>query len=110
MNVIDQIHVRRVINGRSYDTGTAEFVAVITCYRWGWDDFQSELTALYLSRRGQWFLAGEGGATSRWAKPCSSGNSHNPGTGIELIAPDEAQRLLEEVDGDVDKYFPVEEG
>jgi hypothetical protein len=33
-----------------------------------------------------------------------------PGSGIELINAHEAQRLLEQVNGPVEKYFEIEEG
>lgn len=104
------ISIRRVIEGRVYDTDTATHVITLVHRYNGYGDFKNEHTCLYLSKKGQWFLAGEGGACTRWCRESNCGSGTVEGEGLELISPDEAQEILEEHDGPVEFYFAVEEG
>jgi hypothetical protein len=58
---------RKVINRMVYDTNTATAVA-------SWDndlpdsDFKACSETIYRTANGRWFLHGQGGAASRWAK------------------------------------------
>ncbi|WMT89360.1 hypothetical protein [Pelagibacterium sp. H642] len=105
------LSIRWVRDGKIYDTKTAELVAIIkktSRYRWEYDD---ERTALFLTKKGQWFIAGEGGAFSRWGREPDGGGDPKPGEGLELLTEDEARELLEQIRGDiVEFYFDVEEG
>lgn len=64
--------MKKVINGKMYNTETATRIA-------SWDngiygnDFKSCEEDLYLSKKGQYFVAGSGGAMSSYAQ--SYGNS-----------------------------------
>ncbi|MGO4286471.1 hypothetical protein [Bosea sp. TAB14] len=104
------LDIRRVIEGKVFNTNTAEYVLTTVRHKLGYGDFTSELTCLYRTKKGQWFLAGKGGASTRWCRPSNCGSSTVEGEGLRLISPEEAQELLEEHDGDVEAYFEVEEG
>jgi len=86
--------MRAIINGKRYDTATAELVADISPAGYGRSDFHYEDTGLYRTPRGNWFLAGEGGAMSRWSRPVGQ-NGYAGGDGVQAVSPGEARRLLE---------------
>jgi hypothetical protein len=102
------VKIRRVIDGKIYDTRTADEVATIASLDYGRNDCRYEKTALFLTKKGAWFIAGEGGPLTRWREKVADG--WTSGCGLELVTPQEAQRLLEAVDGPVEDYFDVEEG
>ncbi len=83
--------MKKVIDGKMYDTETAEKVA-------SWDNGYSESDfhycsyKLYRSKKGSWFLYGEGGAMSVYAATCGS-NTHG-GNGIEVLTSGEALEWL----------------
>jgi hypothetical protein len=64
--------MKRIINGKVYNTETAEKVAF-------WDndlfanDFGYMSEALYITRKGNYFIHGKGGATSKYAKHAHGG-------------------------------------
>ena len=62
--------MREVINGKVYDTKTAQQVCDITPLGLvnGRRDFTWEDTRLYRTAKGAFFIAGEGGPRSRWAQ------------------------------------------
>ena len=104
--------MKRIIDGKRYDTETAECLADISrCGDRGnfrWDD-----TYLYRTKNGRYFIAGEGNAASRWAHRYDDG-MRGPGSGIAAIDADEARELLEgehskEAQVALEKYFPIEE-
>jgi hypothetical protein len=106
-----RLDISHIIGGRKFSTSTATLACVIA--RTGYSqiaDFHYERTGLYLSPRGRWFVAGEGGARSRWGRPAIDGSSRVPGDGIELISEREARQLLERHDGLVEAFFASEEG
>lgn len=102
--------MKKVINGKSYNTETADKVA-----SWSNDystsDFNWCEESLYKTKKGQWFIAGEGGAMSKYSKPCSN-NSQCGGDGLELLTPDEAKSWLEDRDeiDILEAHFAIEEG
>ena len=105
-----ELAINRVIGGRTFSTTTATLIYVIACCGTSQlADFHFERTGLYLSPRGQWFLAGEGGACSHWGRRAIDG-SRLPGDGIELVSNDQARRLLELHGGPVEAFFECEEG
>ena len=102
--------MKRIIDGRRYDTETAEKVAVVGS-RPGTStsDFSYWDASLYRSPRGRWFLAGHGGPASLFAQPV--GNGTEGGSGIAPISSGEAQRYLEHA-GDIEaleRLFAIEE-
>jgi hypothetical protein len=104
-----ELAIDRVIGGRKFDTATAILACVIACTGHQYSDFHFERTGLYVSPRGQWFLAGEGGACSHWGRRAIDG-SRDPGEGLQLISQTEARRLLEQHGGPVEDFFESEEG
>lgn len=85
--------MRRIIEGKVYDTETATEVAEVSGLHEGPSDFSYDNTHLYRSPRGRWFVSGHGGPTSRWARRV--GTSYTGGDGIEVLDDWEAQCLIE---------------
>lgn len=103
--------MKRVINGRVYNTETAECID-------DWDngcnfgDFNQCDESLYKTRKGQFFTAGSGGARSKYSHSCGT-NSVGGGEGMELLSEARALSWCEEHDvnaGVIAKYFKVQEG
>lgn len=85
--------MKKIINGKRYDTETADLVAqdYADCQK---NDFHFWWEGLYKKKTGEFFLHGEGGAMSKYATHNSSGGS---GWG-EVIIPlslSEAKRWAE---------------
>lgn len=99
--------MKAVINGKLYNTETAE---QIHNYHNGYpiSDFHYCEEALYRTKKGAFFLAGEGGALSKWSR-ASGGNGRCGGDGIEVLTPDEALEWLEGHGADpetIEEAFP----
>src|ERR1700676_3349402 len=109
---MDIIEMRKVIDGKSYNTSTAERVCCVSDGKQYLSDrdFYHEETDLYRTNSGSWFIAGHGGAASRWRTRL--GDSWCAGKGIELLTEAEAKSMLEKfADAEVfEKYFEVTEG
>jgi len=79
--------VTKVVNGKTYRSHTAQLIVTVPCpfpktsNKW-------HNTRLYRTQRGGYFLAGEGGALSRWAMNTPEGAVK--GEGIEPISKKEA--------------------
>jgi hypothetical protein len=85
--------VKKIVNGKSYNTSTATEVCDIgNGLRKG--DFKWDDSALYVTKKGAYFLAGEGGPASRWAREYS--NMRIGGRGIKPLSIGEALSLAEE--------------
>ncbi len=85
--------MKRVIDGKIYDTKTAEEICDLPCHHYP-GDFQFHETTLYRTPRGNFFLAGKGGPMTRWAQP--EGNSgYSGGSGLEVITHEEARGYAE---------------
>lgn len=85
--------MRRIINGKRYDTKTAELIAEWSNgYNHG--DFHYCDEDLYKTKKGAYFIAGEGGALSKYAESC--GNGSCDGNCIEVLNEDQAFAWLEE--------------
>lgn len=84
--------MRKIINGRVYDTSTAKKQAEWTG-DFGKSDFRWYHEVLYKKRNGEFFLYGEGHAASQYAKP--TGDGFAPGERIEPISLERAQALVE---------------
>ena len=85
--------MRRVIEGKIYDTTTANRIVDVSSSGVSPSDFRWHETALYRTNKGAWFVAGRGNAMSRWAQ--SFENSMGPGCGIRPLTSDEVKELLE---------------
>lgn len=86
--------MRKIIDGKVYDTETAtQLLAVGNAGIVSSSDFTYHSTHLYRSRKGQYFLAGHGGALSMWATRLNNGSTG--GDGIRLVTEQEARKLVE---------------
>lgn len=102
--------MKKVINGKVYNTETATRIA-------NWDngcygnDFNACDESLYKTSKGAFFVSGEGGALSRWATSIGT-NGRGAGDGVEVLTPAEAMEWCEThgVDADViAEHFKIEE-
>jgi len=86
--------MKKLINGKLYDTHTANSIAE-------WDngisssDFKACNETLYKTNKGAYFLHGEGGALTKYAKPCG-GNSKCGGSDIIALTTDEAFEWMQD--------------
>lgn len=101
--------MKKIINGKRYDTETAEFIG-----RWenidNSADLQYECEELYKKKTGEFFIYGEGGPASSFAVQTGT-NSWSGSCKITPITENEAKKLIEEnLDGDVyENLFEIEE-
>ena len=85
--------MKKIINGKKYDTETATPVASFS-NSGGWRDFAHYEETLYRKKTGEFFLYGEGGPMTKYAR--STGlNSWSGGDGFEPLTEDEAKLWLE---------------
>ena len=101
--------MKRIIDGKRYDTDTAEMICDVSSRINDQRDFKWHDTQLYRTKKGAWFVAGEGGPMSRWAH--DTGDGYGYGSGLVVIEADEARELLEQHD-ELDalaEYFNVED-
>lgn len=101
--------MKQIIEGLTYNTETAEMIDWNEYSTPG--DFRYVHEALYKTKKGRFFLAGKGGALSKYSRSCGNNGSCG-GSGIIPLDPDEALAWCEQnrVDPDiVTKYFKVEE-
>ena len=103
--------MRKVIKGKTYRTHTARLIVTLPSHFPKTDNKWHD-TRLYRNQQGAYFLAGEGGALSRWAKATPRGVIE--GEGIEVISKDEALAYAKEAGLSPDRFaragFAREEG
>lgn len=101
-------HISRIIGGLRYDTTTATEICVHESGEFQ-GDFDFEITGLYRTPRGRFFLAGHGGARSRWSRPVQ--RSCTGGEGLMPIGHRVARDFAEQNadDATVAEYFAVED-
>ena len=102
--------MKKIVDGKVYNTQTAKLIG-----EWdngySYSDFNWACEILYQTKKGQYFLYGEGGPMSSYAEWC--GNSASGGEEIQLLS--EAQALdwcsEKNIDPDfVSGLFELEEG
>ena len=93
--------MRKIINGRKYDTETATKIETYN-NGLGYSDFGYVIESLYIKKTGEFFLAGEGGALTKYAHRCSDKTRCN-GNGVFPLSIDEAKEWCEN-HIDVEKY------
>lgn len=98
--------MKRIINGKRYNTETATLIAHVGSATEDVRDFRYHDTNLYRTVRGNWFVAGKGGPMSQWARSTGQ-NSWSGGSGLRPIDPDEARDLLEDhrYTAELEQYF-----
>lgn len=91
--------MKKIINGKSYDTETAKKVGYWSNNR-SYSDFSYVEETLYRKKTGEYFLFGEGGPMSRYAESCGD-NSWGSGSRIIPMTYAKATKWAEEhLDGD----------
>lgn len=97
--------MKQIIDRKRYDTETAKEIA-----SWdnglGYSDFGWCKETLYKTKKGSYFIAGEGGAKTGYAQPCGN-NCWGSGERIVPCTSEEALEWLEnkgETDA-IEKYF-----
>ena len=90
--------MKRIINRKIYDTETAELLHEWNNGRFG-NDFRAKEESLYRTKKGNFFIAGSGGAMTEYAVSCGN-NSTSGSSNIYVISKSEAINWLEEHDGD----------
>jgi len=74
--------MKKIIDGKLYNTDTANELGYYTDGS-NWSDFRHVEETLYRKRTGEFFLYGEGGPMTQYAKACGQ----NEWTGGDLITP-----------------------
>jgi hypothetical protein len=101
--------MKKVVNGKLYDTEKAELVASWSFGNPG--DFEYVNEELYVTKKGVWFLYGEGGAKSCYSKQIGS-NTFSGSERIFPLTPEEAKQWMEEHDVPAEtilKFFTIED-
>lgn len=86
------MNIKQIINGKMYNTKTAEFLGKF----WkgeSYSDFNFVHEGLFRKKNGEFFVAGEGGARTEYAS--SVGNSRCEGSKIFPFTLDEAKEWAE---------------
>jgi len=101
--------MKKVIDGKTYNTETAQHLGRY----WnglGNSDFRNISENLYQTKKGRFFLAGKGGAMTRYSE--SYGGMSSNGSKIFVLTEEKALAWAEQYMGvdDIEKYFDVEEG
>ena len=93
--------MKKIINGKLYNTDTARKIA--SCEHGdGPRDFRYYWESLYCKRTGEYFLAGEGGPMTKYSKSVGQ-NSWSGGEGVIPLTLGEAKEWAER-EMDVDDY------
>ena len=99
------IEMRKVIGGKVYNTETAKQIATASYSNYGDLAYWSE--EIYRTKRGNWFLVGEGGAMSKYARAIGQ-NEVGGGSAIIPLTRGKALAWLEAHTSDseaIEKYF-----
>ena len=93
--------MKKIINGRMYNTETAEKIQEWDNGMYG-NDFRSCEETLYKKKTGEYFIQGSGGALSKYSIPCGN-NGSSGSSDIIPLTKDRAKTWMEEK-GDPDSY------
>ena len=85
--------MKRIINGKRYNTDTAKFLGYVGYSHPG--DFSFWKETLYIKKTGEFFLHCIGGAMSRYARRIGL-DEWTGGEEIHPLSPEEAQKWAEE--------------
>jgi hypothetical protein len=92
--------MEKIIDGKRYNTKTAIEVGY-WCNGLGNSDFRNCDETLYRTKNGNYFLYGEGGGLTRWAK--SNGNTSWGSSGVVAMPPADALAWFEQHDLEPEK-------
>lgn len=101
--------MRKIINGKLYDTEVAELLGSMEQGHEG--DFSYIYEALFRTKRGTYFIHGEGGGLTRYRQ--KYGNLYGYGEDIRVLSEAEARKWVEinlDADSYVNIFGGVEEG
>lgn len=84
----DRMH--RIIDGKNYDTETADCIATWSINN-DPDDFDYCEESLYRTRKGSWFICGAGGPYSKYGRPAGACGL----SGGDELAPISTQQAME---------------
>ena len=95
--------MKKTIEGKRYDTDTAECIAKVS--KGNWNDFHHVSEQLYKTERGAWFIHGEGGPKTGYSE--SNGYSTSGGEAIFIVTEEEAFEWLQKHDknDEIDEHF-----
>lgn len=96
--------MKKIIEGKLYDTDTAKKVGFYA-NAGSWRDFNHMEETLYKKRTGEFFLFGEGGPATKYAKSCGQ-NSWSSGEEIIPLSAAKAREWAEE-NLDADDYAKI---
>jgi len=102
--------MRQVIKGLVYNTETAEILGSADSSYLGANDFRSYSETLFKTKKGRFFLAGEGGPMTKWGEAC--GDMRGFGSGIIPLDSAEAREWCEFNDIDIEvisEHFDLED-
>ena len=97
--------MKKTVNGKRYDTEAATMITSDSYANYG--DFDHWYEALYHTKKGNWFLYGEGNARSPYAR-CTGQNEVSGGSTIIPFSAHDALAWLEghtEDSGIYERYF-----
>lgn len=96
--------MKKIINGKKYDTETAKFLIRYSS-SYPVNDFHFWEEELYVKKTGEFFLYGEGGPASKYSKSCGM-NSWSGGKEIIPLTIEEAKKWVENY-FDADDYEEI---
>lgn len=85
--------MKKIINGKKYDTDTAEFIGQYYTSDIGKSDFNYFEESLYMKKTCEFFLSGEGHGFTKYAG--RHGNSYGWGSSIFPLTISEAKQWIE---------------
>ena len=104
--------MKKILNGKTYNTDTAWLITELPCSTESTRDFDWHMTYLYRTKKGAYFLSGEGGPMTMWAS--EQGNGRGWGEGLRVIDEEEARQHMENANCTAEDFaeygFSVEEG
>ena len=101
--------MRKIINGKAYDTDTATEVCECgTAGELPRGDFRRWKGTLYKTPNGRFFMVGEGGPMTLFARHHADGGSSG-GAGLIALDAAQARHYAERAGADVEAFFPVVE-
>jgi len=86
--------MKAIIDGKRYDTETAKLIANAGSVGLSRSDFRHWNEDLYRTKNGSWFIAGEGGALTKYARQVGS-NASGAGEQIQPLTEDEVRDWME---------------
>jgi hypothetical protein len=96
--------MRKIVDGKIYDTEIAERIAERKT-GYGRGDFNWCEETLYRTKKGRWFLAGQGGAMTRYAQGSDVYQTSSLDV-IPLTQGEAVEWLQEHAPDKLEKYFP----